>query len=1234
MGTSHTGGHPVHDENESDLRMAVAEGLLSREEAEALKAEAASLERDPLELLVERGRLSAETLALLREEARSEPARDTGEQKQDDSTLNVPSPQERGVDVPGFPVSGWKRYQCLRLLGQGGMGRVFLAHDSQLRRDVALKFVRDDDPDHMRRFISEARAQARVSHERVCQVFEVGEVQGRTYIAMQYIDGAPLNQLARELTLEQKILIMREVAEGVHAAHRAGLIHRDIKPSNIMVERSDSGLLKPYVMDFGLARDWKEGMTATGSIMGTPHYMAPEQARGEVARLDRRADVYSLGATLYHLLTGVLPIPGSNSLEVLNNISTTEPRPPRALDKDIPVDLEAIVLKCMEKERSARYDSARALSEELERFLNGEPVLARSPGLWYRLRKRARKHKSLVAVSAGALVLLMLSLGWAGLALRQTERNAALKVESAELVKSTDDLARHYLLPLHDTSRDREGIRTWMSGLEARLREADAETAAVIHYALGRGYQALGEEEKALGSLKSAWEGGNKEPHVAYALALVAGRIYQEKLLAVERDFRTQLGREASTANRNAAEHYREKRKQELESRYRSLALAQLEELTRLAPGQKAPAPPAYLAALLAFHQERFEDAVAHLDTLGDESIRFHTALTLKGDILQASAVQHWNHGDPKEARKRFEAARQAYAEAQNIGRSDPFVHYAQARLESAEVDMEVYSQREVEAPVERGLQAVARALKAAPDHYESLVLRARLHRRLAEYLATRGQDAQEAVDTAIDAAKKATTREPHRPEAWMELARCYWRLGRNQQTKTLDPSDWFLEAQKVLAKISQEDRDYEFHRLNGNIHKVWSDYEAQVPRDSLPNLDLAIESYRRAIQLNEESAGNWINLAGAWLARSQRVNSPDPLGELERTRQALEKARAVNPHHILLIDYEGMYHEQLARMTWERGGDARPHWKNALARYEQGLSVHDTSESLLLNKGQALAQLAQSEWDHGGDPFDSLARAQAVFEKTCLVAPENYFGYSSLGSLHAWRAMYQLARGEDPTSSVLASVAVYQQAIARVPKHAQSRALLGRSWKLLAAFELERGRDPRKSLAEASAALQGALEVSPKSPEALLQLAEVQGLEALWKARQGKARPEDFAAAAATFQRALALKPKDQNLRLTFGRFHRDQASWRKQTGQEPLPSLEQGLTVAEALLAEHANWPEALLLRASLNLTRLEVAERPEPRALDQVRKDIDQALTGNRNLAREAEHLRSRLRKLLAR
>ncbi len=184
---------------------------------------------------------------------------------------------------PGRPTSrrpDWDRYQPVRFLGQDGMGQVFLAYDPLLRRNVALKFVRGEDPDPARRVLSKARAQARVRHERVCEVYEAGEVRGRGYITMRYVDGQTLGQLAGTLTLKQKVLALRQAAEGVHAAHRAGLTHRDIKPGNILVERTEDGGLAPFVMDFGLAHEGRDDGAASHAVLGPPHDMAPEQARG------------------------------------------------------------------------------------------------------------------------------------------------------------------------------------------------------------------------------------------------------------------------------------------------------------------------------------------------------------------------------------------------------------------------------------------------------------------------------------------------------------------------------------------------------------------------------------------------------------------------------------------------------------------------------------------------------------------------------------------------------------------------------------------------------------------------------------------------------------------------------------------------------------------------------------------------------------------------------------------
>jgi len=304
------------------------------------------------------------------------------------------------------------------------MGEVVRAWDPTLNRHVALKFLRSDDPELEERMLREARAQARVSHPNICPVFEVGRHEGRVFIAMQLIDGRPLDEAAQDLCLEEKVSLVKTVAEAIHAAHTAGLVHRDLKPANILVERTQEGDLKPWVVDFGIARQREvEGATVTGQVLGTPGYLSPEQARGEVSTIDRRSDVFSLGVVLYELLCGQRPHRGDSDVEVLVSLLGSEPVPLRRLAPHVPRDLETVVMKCLEPDRDRRYSSARALAEDLGRFLDGEPVAARPAGILRRLAARARRNRVAALLLAGAAVIVMgLLLALAGSWVRYTVR--------------------------------------------------------------------------------------------------------------------------------------------------------------------------------------------------------------------------------------------------------------------------------------------------------------------------------------------------------------------------------------------------------------------------------------------------------------------------------------------------------------------------------------------------------------------------------------------------------------------------------------------------------------------------------------------------------------------------------------------------------------------------------------------------------------------------------------------
>ena len=322
-------------------------------------------------------------------------------------------------------------YELIEQIGRGGMGVVYKARQVTLNRPVALKMISAGEfasPVVVQRFHREAEAAANLHHPNIIPIYETGEIQGQHYLSMALIEGIGLDEYIKRagvevglpgkngrsvsrMRQEEIARLLAKVARAVDHAHQHGVLHRDLKPGNILVDQNG----EPHLADFGLAKVLGRGdssLTVTGAIMGTPSFMAPEQAAGKGKSITTAADVYSLGAILYAMLTGVPPFRGDTPVETLRQVIEQEPKPPSTLREGIDSDLATIAMKCLEKEPQRRYSTASALAEDLERWSRKEPIQARSIHTTERFWRWCRRNPRVAALSgAVSLLLLLLTLG-------------------------------------------------------------------------------------------------------------------------------------------------------------------------------------------------------------------------------------------------------------------------------------------------------------------------------------------------------------------------------------------------------------------------------------------------------------------------------------------------------------------------------------------------------------------------------------------------------------------------------------------------------------------------------------------------------------------------------------------------------------------------------------------------------------------------------------------------------
>ena len=383
-------------------------------------------------------------------------------------TMAPPGMGPTGASIPPQPLGDFK---LIREIGRGGMGIVYEALQLSLGRSVAVKVLplaAALDPNHLQRFKNEAQAAAQLHHTNIVPVYAVGCERSVHFYAMQLIDGQSLDDVIENLRAgkpgegadsspSQTLSVLRQgrrteyfravaklglqAAEALHYAHQAGVVHRDIKPANLMVDRRGN----LWITDFGLAQFYNEtNLTRTGDMLGTLRYMSPEQASGRAAVLDQRTDVYSLGMTLYELLTLERALTGETRQQLLFQIGMAEPRSVRSIDKTIPPEWQTILAKATAKEPGERYASALALAEDLRRYLDDQPILARPPSALNRLAKWTRRHRSLAMSMIVTLILLAIGFGISTVlvAREQAKTQAAYEAEEQQRIRAERNLSQ------------------------------------------------------------------------------------------------------------------------------------------------------------------------------------------------------------------------------------------------------------------------------------------------------------------------------------------------------------------------------------------------------------------------------------------------------------------------------------------------------------------------------------------------------------------------------------------------------------------------------------------------------------------------------------------------------------------------------------------------------------------------------------------------------------------------
>lgn len=906
-------------------------------------------------------------------------------------------------------------------LGRGGMGRVRLAWDPFLQRTCAVKLLPSDDPDQYLQFLRESRAQARLVHPNVCRIYDMGLAGEHPYIAMELLEGQTLSEAGPGMDFRLLASIMADVAGAVDAAHRAGLIHRDLKPGNIIVTGLGTPALRPCVVDFGLAQSFlTKGQTISWSVRGTPAFMSPEQARGEA--LGPGTDIYSLGATLYAVLTGQPPYETATLGDLIVRQSAARPRPVRRLNPAVPWELATIVLRCLEWEPQQRYASAKALETDLRLWLRGKPILARPVGPFGSLWRWGRRRPQLAASLAAGLAGMAILAGWNVRTLLAAKIRAQAAQRFGMKIRDAEHLLRiERMMPRHDIRPAIDRLRARMESIRTEMEQLGPSARGPGHFALGHGHILLHRYDEAVEDLDQAWRAGFQVPEVAHAMGQALLARYDETIA------RNRLSRAADAA---------------ADAQTRELLAQALLWMDR-SHGATVDHPDLGLARA-ASAQGRFEEADQLFARTLEQSPWLYEAWLGRGDneLEWRFGASGAHHGPSGEALARIEAW---LAAAERLAPSDEAVLSRQALL----CRIPVGSRRNPadDTPLLRAAERLQQAMVIRPDSTQLSLDLALLAQQTGKRVLQRGEDPADRVRTEagrLESFIKATNgltdlerlscRELLH-NLWGLTAEADHRFGRDPGEALSRARGWRAglapSAEQVFPLLtearSRQDR-------NGDPEPVFEEAVAILRAIPVPGSghEAGYDQFLAGL--------TWLEW-GRWLHASGRPCDM-ALGVAEaRLKKALESDPRLPETYPCLASL----HALKARVDLARGRDPGPRIREAMEVAARGVELRPSSGTALAAVAGARLAEAESRISHGLDPTPGLEAARKALATAERHTARDY----RLARLRAeveWQASIGARKqGRDPRENLAAAIRACRTGIDRKCDEPEFRRILSR---------------------------------------------------------------------------------------------------------------------------------------------------------------------------------------------